>query len=379
MLIRDRIGAQKILLASIFALSLLAILPAMASASDFSLVKSIIFSPNAIVSSFIPFTGTLRPLNIPGSLSLASFTQKKSVASLRLSNSSGTYALTFTDSISGQVGTSPTSIGTIFIKSSTGDNVICDSFSETNVSCVGQNMTMNIVQPGKSWNGAFDNYTFSMASDTGTDGSNLGFSHAQIIGIKDGNVVLNVSLNMSTLSFSYARNPDKAVTSFQLSGGNISWINKPGVISLRTPGLVWNSDNFHDAIALNGGSGSVFGTVGFGGSISFTLQGTYVNDTKTYPIRNEIYMNLNTLQFSDCPIFTRNNIVCYIRSGYIHTYLPLMRDTTFWKSPIRLFVLNITNSTEGATATLTGGQTSASDVFNVTGITVKGFRFTQFS
>lgn len=380
MLFRVKFGEKKMLVASmmavVLAVSLLAVFPAMVSASssvsDFILVKSVRFNPSITISSFNPFPVPLKPTNIPGTIPLDGFIQKRSVATFSLVNSSGSFVLNFYGTISGQLGPMPTNIGTITIRNKLNDKVVCDSFTELNISCRGGQMTMTIAKMGSTWSATLDNYTFNMSADIGTDGSNLGFSHAQIIGYKGLNPVITLNLSSTSFYFSYLRNPSAASVSFRLSGGTVQSISQPNVFTLRNTNVSWNFSNFADA--SNGGGGSVFNIIGKTGVISLNLQGIFTTNTSN-TLRNEIYINFGSLQFSDCPVFNRTDVLCYIHSGYLHTYIPHGIDITFWKAPIRIFVLNITNA---SSASISGGQNAVGDVFSITNMTVSNFHFNQF-
>lgn len=377
MLVRVKFGEKKILVVSmiavVLAVSLLAVLPAMASASDFILVKSVRFSPSITISSYNPFPVPLKPTNTPGIIPLGGFIQKRSVATFSLANNSGSFALNFYGTISGQLGPMPTNIGTITIRSKPNDKVACDPFTERNISCTGGQMTMTIAGLGNTWSAALDNYTFNMSADIGIDGSNLGFSHAQIVGYKGANPVVILNLSSTSFYFSYLRNPSAASASFRLSGGTVQSISQPSVFTLRNTNVSWNFSNFADA--NNGGGGSIFNIIGKTGAISLNLQGIFTTSASDI-LRNEIYINFGSLQFSDCPVFNRTDVLCYIHSGYLHTYIPHGVDITFWKAPIRIFVLNITNA---SSASISGGQNAVGDVFSITNMTVSNFHFNQFS
>jgi len=364
-----KININKKILAGFFAILFsLAVLPSltMALADDFSLVRSIRFIPAATITSFTPFDGS--------TFVLSNFIQKKSLSNFRIDVSNGNYVVNFFATISGQYGPKASSIATITIRNQVNENVACSPFSEQEIFCTGGQMTVTIMANGRRWSGTLDSYTFKMVADgTGEEDGNLGFSHAQILGYKNGynngNPVVTIDLKVKSFSFGYSRNSAPAIVSFQLSGGNVEPINQPSLIGLKSTNLVWDPGSFQDK--NNGGSGRISSTLGFYGTVSLNLQGTFTSGSKTYTVRNEIYMNLNNLQFSDCPIFQQGHILCYIRSGYIHTYIPLSRDTTFWKAPIKLFVLEII----GNKATLTAGQNSASDVLKVSDMDVSNLRF----
>jgi len=358
----------------IFVISILLLaIPALALASNFDYVRMIRFNPSTTFTLFVPFEGSGVPDNTPTWFDLSKFTQEQSISSFKLQIVDGKYKLFFNAKNIGTLSNFPKNKVQIETKNGNNEEVTCSQFNENGIICNGAKLFLNIKRPGHRWSGETDSYKLEIS------GGLLGFGNAVITGYKNGAddskvEVVKIELETNSYSFNYFATPEKKRASFRLQGGDAEWINEPTEKRIDNTYIEWNFDNF--AQTSNAGWGKIRSTAGFSGSITMNLQGTLTVDGTTYPVRNEIYVNLDKKHFSDCPIFEETHILCYARSGYIHTYIPSHEDITFWKSFPKVFVFEITgDDTIGRKATLSAGENSVDDIFKISNMNVIDFKF----
>ncbi|HLC39665.1 MAG TPA: hypothetical protein VJJ76_02175 [archaeon] len=343
-------------------LCLVIALPAVVFASNFAYVKSIRFTPIADIDLLETFPGNGIPQNDPTWFDLSSFTQSKSISRIILRNDTDHQEIYLSIKNSGKLTVNSRNITATIEIENDNQNIECSEWSDEGIFCSGENLVVKIKGIGYRWTGTIDNFDFEM------DGGLLGFDNAELVGYENSVEVLRVNLPASSFSFSYFKHDGTNRTRFTFAGGDAEWINTP-TTGLGSSGIVFDFNNFTQTSL--GGHGYIRRSFGYGGSVTLNLQGTLDVNGTTRPIRNEIYVNLNKLQYSDCPIFNSTNILCYVRSGYIHSYIPQSRDITLWKTFPEVFVLEIADNQ----MSLTAGENSADDLLSISGIDVADFTF----
>jgi len=346
--------------------SLLTLLPVAIFAGNFIYVKSIRFTPAAEIVELETFEASGVPESNSTWFDLSNFTQTRSVTAITLRNDTDHRELALSIKSSGRLTVASRNISVTIEVANENKNVECSDWGEEGIFCNGENLTVKIRGLGYRWAADVDNFTFKM------NGGLFGFGKAELIGYEDAEEVLRVNFYTSNYAFAYFRHNPTNRARFIFENGigdsHAKWINTP-MTGLGSSGIVFEFANFTETSL--GGHGSIRYSYGFTGSITLNLQGTLDFNGTVYPVRNEIYVNLDKLQYSDCPIFNSTNILCYVRSGYIHTYIPLNSDKTLWKTFPEVFVFEIS----GRKATLTAGERSAEDIFRISDIDVTDFKF----